>query len=126
MAPTATAQRPSAPMDPRISERRRQVGARRRRRWLTAALAVAVVVAFGVAGWNLLHSRVLAARVVTVAGSVHTPAAAVRFDHEGADAAEQAGCGQRVEDRKLRALAVDLGDDVQPLRPGATSPSRCC
>jgi cell division protein FtsQ len=64
-------------MDPRISERRRQVGARRRRRWLTAALAVAVVVAFGVAGWNLLHSRVLAARVVTVAGSVHTPAAAV-------------------------------------------------
>jgi hypothetical protein len=73
----AAAPRPAARMDPRIKERRtavvRQAG-RRRRRILLIALAV---VALAVGAWCFLHTKVLAARVVTVVGSVHTPDAEI-------------------------------------------------
>jgi cell division protein FtsQ len=39
--------------------------------------ALVVVAALAAGGWFLLHSRLLSARVVTVTGSAHTPAAAV-------------------------------------------------
>lgn len=40
-------------------------------------LLVALVVLLLIGGWFLLHSRVFAARVVTVVGSVHTPTAEI-------------------------------------------------
>lgn len=64
---------PSPSIDPRIHARRAAVlrtEARRRLRLALAVLAVVVVVA---AGWLALHSRLFAARVVTVVGAVHTP-----------------------------------------------------
>ena len=69
--------RPPAPIDPRIRARRAQVlhtQARRRLRWTLGVTAVLVMVA---GGWLVLHSRLLSARVVTVVGSAHTPAADV-------------------------------------------------
>ncbi|HVX22920.1 MAG TPA: FtsQ-type POTRA domain-containing protein [Acidimicrobiales bacterium] len=82
MSPTATrppaADRPPASrIDPRIRERRTAVtraAGRRRRRILLAVVAVVVLV---VAGWVFLHTKALAARSVTVVGSVHTPEATV-------------------------------------------------
>ena len=72
----AAAARPARPgprIDPRIKERRtavvRQAGRRRRRFLLIAVVAVAVLAG----AWFFLHTKVLAARVVTVVGSVHTP-----------------------------------------------------
>ncbi|HEX4081989.1 MAG TPA: FtsQ-type POTRA domain-containing protein [Acidimicrobiales bacterium] len=69
--------RPGPRIDPRIKERRtavvRQAGRRRRRILLAAVAAVAVVVG----AWFFLHTKVLAARVVTVVGSVHTPDAGI-------------------------------------------------
>ena len=60
-------------IDPRIRARRAEVLRTEARRRLRAALAVlgAVVVLAG--GWFALHSRLFAARVVTVVGAVHTP-----------------------------------------------------
>jgi cell division protein FtsQ len=79
-APHRVAARPARPgprIDPRIKERRtavvRQAGRRRRRILLVAVVAVAVVVG----AWFFLHTKVLAARVVTVVGSVHTPDAEI-------------------------------------------------
>ena len=76
----AVAARPTRPgprIDPRLKERRtavvRQAGRRRRRILLVAVVAVAVVVG----AWFFLHTKVLAARVVTVIGSVHTPDAEI-------------------------------------------------
>jgi hypothetical protein len=76
----AAAARPARPgprIDPRIKERRtavvRQAGRRRRRFLLIAVVAVAVVAG----AWFFLHTKVLAARVVTVVGSVHTPDAEI-------------------------------------------------
>jgi hypothetical protein len=76
----AVAARPTRPgprIDPRIKERRtavvRQAGRRRRRILLVVVVAVAVVAG----AWFFLHTKVLAARVVTVAGSVHTPDAEI-------------------------------------------------
>ncbi|MHB8219604.1 MAG: cell division protein FtsQ/DivIB [Acidimicrobiales bacterium] len=73
-APARAPARPaSIPVDPRIRVRRaavtRQKGRRRRR------LLLGVVVLLGVVtgGWFVLHTRVFAARVVTVRGAVHTP-----------------------------------------------------
>jgi len=64
-------------MDPRIRERRTAVtreAGRRRRRILLVAVAVVVVV---VLGWLFLHTKVLAARAITVVGSSHTSAATI-------------------------------------------------
>ncbi len=78
--------RPSSPIDPRISARRAEVLRSEARRRLRVALVVLAVVVVVVAGWLALHSRLLAARVVTVVGAVHTPvgqivAAAGLTDH---------------------------------------------
>jgi cell division protein FtsQ len=65
---------PSTSIDPRLRERRAAVlrtEARRRLRIALVALAVVLVVA---GGWFALHSRLFAARVVTVVSAVHTPA----------------------------------------------------
>lgn len=76
--PTAPQGRPTAPqVDPRIRQRRAAIARRKGRRRLRIVLLAAVVVLLLIGGWFLLHSRVLAARVVTVVGSVHTPPAQV-------------------------------------------------
>jgi len=84
MSPTKvdTRSRPSgrttAPqLDPRIRERRAAVARRKGRRRLRTVLLVAVVVLLLIGGWFVLHSKVFAARVVTVVGSVHTPASEI-------------------------------------------------
>ncbi|HEX3946459.1 MAG TPA: FtsQ-type POTRA domain-containing protein [Acidimicrobiales bacterium] len=64
-------------MDPRIRERRTAVvraASRRRRRILLAAV---ILVALVVGGWFLLHTKILAARVVIVVGSTHVPDARI-------------------------------------------------
>jgi cell division protein FtsQ len=86
--PTATRSPARAPssIDPRIRARRAEVlrsEARRRLRVALGALAVLVLLA---GAWFALHSRLFAARVVTVVGAVHTPvgqivAAAGLADH---------------------------------------------
>lgn len=90
-SPTASrsAIRPGPPpssIDPRIRARRAEVLRTEARRRLRAALVVLGVIVVVVAGWLALHSRLFAARVVTVVGAVHTPvdeivAAAGLTDH---------------------------------------------
>ena len=83
MSPTATRERRpatragTAPIDPRLADRRRAVTRRgpRRRRVLVAAAAVVSLLAAG--AWPLLHSRVFSAAVVRVTGNVRTPTATV-------------------------------------------------
>ncbi len=60
-------------VDPRIRARRAEVLRREARRRLRIALVVLGLVVVVVAGWSALHSRLFAARVVTVVGAVHTP-----------------------------------------------------
>ncbi len=69
--------RPAGGIDPRIRERRTEVtraAGRRRRRIL---LGVVVVLLLAVVGLVFLHTKALAARSITVAGSVHTPASTI-------------------------------------------------
>ena len=82
--------RPSAEareqIDPRIRARRAAVLRDEARRRLRAALWVLGLVVVVAGGWYALHSRLFAARVVTVVGAVHTPvsqivAAAGLADH---------------------------------------------
>ncbi len=72
---TATrAERPSASsIEPRMRARRAEVLRRDARRRLRAALAALLLVVLVAGGWFALHSRLFAARVVTVVGAVHTP-----------------------------------------------------
>lgn len=78
-AGTRTRPRPAdrPPLDPRLRQRRAAVARQqgRRRLWVLVALVVASGAVVG--GWFLLHSSMLSARVVTVIGSTHTPAAEV-------------------------------------------------
>jgi len=70
--------RTTAPqVDPRIRERRAAIARREGRRRLRIVVLVAVIVLLLIGGWFALHSKVLAARVVTVVGSVHTPASEI-------------------------------------------------
>jgi cell division protein FtsQ len=69
--------RTAPPVDPRIRARRTAVTRREGRRRLRLVLLVLAVVALAIGAWMLLHSKVFAARVVRVEGSVHTPAAEV-------------------------------------------------
>ncbi|MGH9092839.1 MAG: cell division protein FtsQ/DivIB, partial [Acidimicrobiales bacterium] len=62
---------------PRIRARRSAVTRRQGRRRLRLLLLVVAVVALAVGAWALLHSGVLAARVVRVEGSAHTPTAEI-------------------------------------------------
>lgn len=76
----------SSSIDPRIRARRAEVLRSEARRRLRTALAVFGVVVVVAGGWFALHSRLFAARVVTVVGAVHTPvdrvvAAAGLADH---------------------------------------------
>lgn len=87
-APTATRPTagPSSSIDPRIRARRAEVLRSEARRRLYVALVVLAVVIVTAGGWFGLHSRLFAARVVTVVGAVHTPvdqivAAAGLADH---------------------------------------------
>lgn len=64
-------------IDPRIRARRAEVLRGRSRRRLRVVLCVAAVLAIVAGGWAFLHSRVLSARVVKVAGAVHTPASEI-------------------------------------------------
>jgi cell division protein FtsQ len=75
--PTAVRPSTAPPVDPRIRERRSAVTRREGRRRLRILLFLLVAVLAVVGGWLLLHSRLLSARVVTVIGSVHTPAAEI-------------------------------------------------
>lgn len=83
MTPSRTAAAPRTrpggrpPIDPRIRQRRASVARRRGRRRLWALAAALAVAALALGAWTLVHSHLLSARVVTVRGSVHTPAAAV-------------------------------------------------
>jgi hypothetical protein len=75
--PTSGQARRDVGIDPRIHQRRADVlrqEARRRLRITVSVLAVLVLVA---GGWLLLHTRLLAARVVTVVGAAHTPKAEI-------------------------------------------------
>ena len=65
--------RQASVIDPRIRARRAEVLRREARRRLRVALVVLGVVVAVVAGWSVLHSRLFAARVVTVVGAAHTP-----------------------------------------------------
>jgi len=67
----------SSSIDPRIRARRAEVLRTEARRRLHVALIVLGVVALVAGGWFALHSRLFAARVVTVVGAVHTPVAQV-------------------------------------------------
>ncbi len=69
--------RQGAPIDPRIRARRAEVLRSEARHRLHLALVVLAVVALLVGGWLALHSRLFAARVVTVVGAVHTPVAEI-------------------------------------------------
>ncbi len=71
-APEAT-----APIDPRIRARRAEVLRGEAKRRLRIALVVLGAVVLVVGGWYALHSRLFAARVVTVQGAIHTPRAAI-------------------------------------------------
>ncbi len=71
------AERQGEPIDPRIRARRAEVLRSEARRRLRVALVVLAVVVLVVGGWFALHSRLFAARVVTVVGAVHTPAAEI-------------------------------------------------
>lgn len=73
----AAGSRAAPPVDPRIRARRTAVTRREGRRRLRLVLLVLAVVALAIGAWVLLHSKVLAARVVRVEGSVHTPAAEI-------------------------------------------------
>ncbi|MDA8310442.1 MAG: FtsQ-type POTRA domain-containing protein [Actinomycetota bacterium] len=78
--------RTASTIDPRIRARRAEVLRSQARRRLRAALSVLGVVVLLAGSWFALHSRLFAARVVTVVGSVHTPvdqvvAAAGLADH---------------------------------------------
>lgn len=64
-------------IDPRIRERRTEVLRAQATRRLRVALAVLVVVLLAVGAWFALHSRIFAARVVTVVGAGHTPTAEI-------------------------------------------------
>jgi cell division protein FtsQ len=66
--------RTASPIDPRIRARRAEVLRSEARRRLRVALVVLVLVVLVAGGWFTLHSRLFAARVITVVGSVHTPA----------------------------------------------------
>lgn len=92
MSPTTTSRRPPSPrptraapapgparppMDPRIRQRRAAVTRSRGRRRLWALIGTLAVATVAVLAWYVLHTSVFSARVVTVRGDVHTPAAAV-------------------------------------------------
>ena len=64
-------------IDPRIRARRAEVLRHEARRRLRVALCVLAVVFVVAGGWFALHSRLFAARVVTVVGAVHTPASQI-------------------------------------------------
>jgi cell division protein FtsQ len=69
-----TASAPSrkrAPIDPRISARRKAVTRQRGRRRLQLLSALGLVTVLLVGGWFLLHSPWFSARTVTVQGAVH-------------------------------------------------------
>lgn len=68
---------PREGIDPRIRARRAAVLRNEARRRLKLALLVLVGVLLVVGGWLVLHSRLFSARVVTVVGSVHTPASQI-------------------------------------------------
>jgi cell division protein FtsQ len=74
----STGSKTTSSIDPRIRQRRNEIQrhrGRRRLRWVLAVVAVAVLVAGGIA---LLHTSILSARVVTVTGAhPHTPAATI-------------------------------------------------
>ena len=86
---TPAATRPGAagsPIDPRIRARRAEVRRREARRRLRLLLVTFAVVLAAGGAWFALHSRLFAARVVTVTGALHTPvgeivAAAGLADH---------------------------------------------
>jgi cell division protein FtsQ len=71
--PGARVGRQTSSIDPRIRARRAEVLRTEARRRLRVALVVLGVVVVVVAGWTALHSRLFAARVVTVVGAVRTP-----------------------------------------------------
>jgi cell division protein FtsQ len=73
----ASAARQASAIDPRIRARRAEVLRREARRRLRVALAVLGAIVVVIAGWSALHSRLFAARVVTVVGAVHTPASQI-------------------------------------------------
>ena len=60
-------------IDPRISKRRTEVIRNRGRRRLRILIAIAVFATLGVGVWDLLHTRFLSAKVITVSGSTLTP-----------------------------------------------------
>ncbi len=64
-------------MDPRLRARRAEVARRRSWRRIAAAGVIGVAVVVGAAAWPLLHSRLLAARVITVTGARHTAERAI-------------------------------------------------
>ena len=83
---TTTAARAAAPareaprrgaIDPRIRARRAEVLRAEARRRLRRTLAVTALLVVVAGGWLGLHTKLFAARVVTVVGAVHTPASAV-------------------------------------------------
>ncbi|MGH9108210.1 MAG: cell division protein FtsQ/DivIB [Acidimicrobiales bacterium] len=67
----------SVGIDPRIRHRRVEVARRRGRRRLRVVVAALVAAVLAAGGWTLLHTGLFSARVVTVVGSVHTPASEV-------------------------------------------------
>jgi cell division protein FtsQ len=71
----ATRGRP--PMDPRIRQRRAAVTRREGRRRLRMIVLAMAAIGLGVGAWMLLHSSLMSARVITVSGSTHTPAAEI-------------------------------------------------
>jgi len=66
----------SAP-HPRVAARRRAVERRHSRRKMGVLITLAVISILAAALWPLAHSRFLSARVLSVAGNVHTPTAVV-------------------------------------------------
>lgn len=75
--PARPAPKVAAPIDPRIRARRAEVLRGEAKRRLRIALVVLGGVVLVVGGWFGLHSRLFAARVVTVQGAVHTSRAAI-------------------------------------------------
>ena len=86
MRSTSAARSPARPrppaeareaIDPRIRARRAEVLRDEARRRLRVALWVLGLLLVAAGGWFALHSRLFAARVVTVVGATHTPASRI-------------------------------------------------
>jgi cell division protein FtsQ len=75
--PAARERATREPIDPRIRQRRADVIRRQARRRMLIALGFLAVLLLAGGGWGLVHTRLFAARVVTVVGSTHTPPAQV-------------------------------------------------